>query len=246
MTPNKIAEFNTVRAVTQGYLYGRQEQTFDNYERYEWHCLQFVRQHLNLFTEYGIETFRGSTDAENNGQITLPVDFVKEVAVGWDNHGRLETIFYDNEIITGGPAQSTNGDGEETELGIALFPLSSGEIPFMYGVGQKEAAFTIDKKGKRMFVQPNGYGREIIIQYVSSGQDACGTTIIASPYLEAADRFIDYQVSYYAGDGAMEYKKRVFDIAMLKAAEADLVFTYSRLYQLFNATATVGPKRGNG
>jgi len=251
-----INRYNTIQAVALEKIVRRREQTYDNYEYYTQLLRGFVRT-LNMRTPYGMRVFRGWSDHYKNGQITLPEDYVKYIAVGVNHDGVFKTLTYDSNIITD---QIESCDSLEKldckcEKGI-LFPeyyYGGSFYPAMMSVGGgfNEAYFTEDRINKRIFIKPKLYNNEIIIYYVSSGDDINDYTVIPAPYVESAMIWID-KIEVENDIDAPESKKsdvkRRFDIAMREAAPVDSDMSYARFVDIVNRSnvklKTLNPDAG--
>jgi len=235
-----INRYNSIQAIALNRIVRKREQTYDNYEYYTQILRDYARM-LNLKTPYGIRVFRGYANAAKNGQIQLPEDYVKYVAVGVDHCGQLKTLTYDRSMIMDAIPTCDNVECEiPTLAGGVMFPeyLWGGvNYPAMMSVGGgfNEAYFSEDRIGKRIGIRPKLYDHEIVIYYVSYGDLINDYTVIPAPYVEVAHKWIDKietESSVSASDNAKNEAKRRYDIAMLEALPLDSDMNYIKQYLL--------------
>lgn len=240
-----INRYNSIQAIALNHIVRKREQTFDNYEYYTQILRDFVRM-LKMQTKYGIEVMRGYATASTNGIIQLPERYVKYVAVGVSESGQFRTLTYDRSMIMDEIPKCDSLDTPVTDNSSGImFPdyyWNGIHYPAMMcvGGGFNDAYFSEDRINKRIQVRPRLYSSEIIIYFVSTGDEINDSFPIPAPYVEVAHKWIDkveVENSMDSNDYQKNEAKKRYDIAKMEARPLDSEMNFTRFVDIVNSAS---------
>lgn len=134
---------------------------------------------LNVFT--GVEILR--QEVNSIGVIPFPKDYIKYTKIGVEVSGRIQTLTLDEDLMLNKP--NLCGDLTESSSDCYCFVPHSymgNYYPglFTHGGGVSNAGvYRIDETKRQIVVAPSLSGKEIIVEYRSSGNCSAATLVPA-------------------------------------------------------------------
>ena len=184
----------TISSVTMSAMNELELSDMRPYERLEQFAIEYYQERLSSNQSKGVEVLIKPLNAFR--QIQLPADFISEVVISLWRNGRAYTIGYNpyltlltdippcNEIFQGNLNNPVGADGVQIAQGIPLVPFWNGhsfyDTIISAGGGEKNNFYRIDLKKRVLQLDLNmPIGSHILIEYISSGKDVKGSTIMA-------------------------------------------------------------------
>lgn len=240
-------QIDTLRSVVFGYMLEKQEQNMSRYEMYKWHATEFFRHKVNYKTQYGVKTFAAVTKASENGVIQMPSDFVKSVAVGYYEGGRMYTLVLDNNLYTDLAAVCAQPKPPKAS-DVTMEPMIymgmiglNGALPqysWSIGGGKSDAYYNENREQKVIYIDPAFYNKQLVIRYISDGRTLNDDSFVPVIFSTACRRWIDYSFERNKGipnQNQVEYKLREFDREYREATESSMVMNPERMRDFINS-----------
>ena len=135
--------------------------------------------------------------------VDLPDDFVDYVKIGIPEQGRIKVLTRDNSILFPRKfedgADVGNTDDPDAPVGAVYFVdhFRGGQfVGGLYGLpgGIDQAYYRIDKERKQIIFSGSVTRSEIVLEYISSGVNLQGTTVIPREAVPALRQYVLWQM----------------------------------------------------
>lgn len=205
-----------------------------DYEWLEQIAIEFYQQNLSAFEMPSVEV--EYVDVATNTKIwPMPPDYVRYTKVGYKVGNRVWTLGVDNTIAFHQPevcetiqdAQNNPNYGSGWGYWLAEGFYNGTYYGPLYtaGGGFNVNYYRVNEKDRYIqFVDslPNG---KAVIEYLSSGKNVCGNTLVPLPYVDTMQKFIMWQMFELkpelvnlAKDKERQYKEALWDANILAKA----------------------------
>jgi hypothetical protein len=193
-------KIHTISSVTMSAMNELEVSDMRPYERLEQFGIEYYQERLSSNQSKGVEVLVATLNPFR--QIQLPADFISECVVSLWHNGRAYTIGYNPylTLLTDIPPcdnvyeealnNPVGNDQSQIIQGIPIVPFWQGRVfhknVISAGGGEKHNFYRIDHK-KRV-IQLNlamPIGCTILIEYVSSGKDVKGSTLVPPHWVRA-------------------------------------------------------------
>lgn len=189
-------------------------------------CEQFAidcyTDELRLLTMKGVEVYRQVVNSV--GSIPFPPGYIKYTKIGIDVGGRIQTLTLDSDLMLKKP--TICGSLEESTSDQYYFVphyFNGAYYPGLYtqGGGISDAGYyRIDDMKRQIQISPAFSGKEIVIEYQSSGE-ASGSTLVPAEFINC--------MRYYIGWKYFEYKQGMENRALLEYANYSKYFEEGKI-----------------
>ena len=190
-----------------------------------------------------INWYAGAIDS--TGCIDLPIDCIDYVRIGTCINGVLYTLTRNDNICMPIGMECGIVTGLDTTQTLPGEPIywnwntvdyaSTGGHNFMY--------FRMDKANRRIVFKGDCVGREIVIEYISTGISLSGDTWIPREYMQMLKLYLNWQIKLYADDKNTEYAAREYAIEKQRLRNFAWAFRSDEFLDMIRGNFTRAVKR---
>lgn len=209
----------------------------------------------------------------NNLTVDLPSDFMKISKIGFERNGRINPINLNNNLILArdmdkcGTPQNVN-EATCSADNVLLYPTygyyfaphfrNGRYVGELYGIGggQSEIEYRLDEERRQLtlsnqfFTEGDNQNQiqvtEIILEYVSTGVEPGGSTVISRQAVRPLVKFIHWEITEYnkkASQAEKDRKMKQYMLAFEQYKEFEVGFTIDEYYDMVYSTYKQTPKR---
>lgn len=229
-----VCTFDTVVAAVQN---ASGDYTPRNRERYINLAVEAYMD-MNMFHIGAVTTKKYKPNQA--GIIDLPIDYIDYSKVGVDIGGRIVTLSQNRDIVLHTTEQCGIQLSEATEncqsdktfsnfvsvYGLTPFGnyVAGSYFPVLYGAtgGITQGYFRIDRKRRQLHLDPVCSRYDVIIEYFTTGIDACDVTYIPRQCVTTLKNYVLWQVALNGADpaGKVQMLENLYTGAMLALMES--------------------------
>lgn len=216
--------FVPISTVVHSFLNATGIYSKSNYKRF----LRIVAENYTDLNINSTSLFKTAIlTIDSNNSIPWPSDFVDYVRIGVLNGGKIYTLTK-NEAIVGNLVMSCGEEIGSADLSDAIS--EDWSVGFGINSGTNFIYYRSDKETRRIIFDGDGIGREIVLQYISSGVSADGQTMIPVAMVKLMRKYLhwvymDYDMTKKFSQGEIERARRDFYIFKDEYERLDLSFT---------------------
>jgi hypothetical protein len=198
----------TINAIAASYANSKGEYGKQN----KWRYMQIILdgyQQWNIFhSTKKVSWYAGEVDS--NGVIDWPVDMFDYIRIGTPVNGQIVTLTRNDNLEMPIGLECGQVTGLDTTAVLGSQPLYYNWSPVDYAAtgGGNFAYYRTDKENRRTVFKGDCTGRQIIIEYVSSGVSLSGETFIPTELTQYLKLFLMWQLKLYAAEKDTEYFAR--------------------------------------
>ncbi len=235
---------------------------------------KYLQYAINGLTDLSLYTLQGVKVAylpiNTQGIVDLPSDYIKYSKIGYDNGGKFVTLGLNEDLMLArksdecGIPLNNNERGCNIDENIFLYPSygyyyaphyrNGRYVGELYGAtgGQTDSSYRVDRERRQILFDSSISLSttlpitEIILEYLSSGVDKGGETVIDRQVIPCLKAYIHWQLIEFNGELPLNIKQRrqeLYYIEYQKLRKLELSFTKDEYFDAVYSTYTQSPKR---
>lgn len=235
----------TIEEVAASYANSKGEYGKAQLYRYLQILLEGFAQ-LNIFTTSDVgkvNWYAGTVGSD--GCIELPIDCIDYVRIGTPINGLIYTLTRNDNIDM--PIGMECGEVTGVDLSTQLPdpPLYWNWVVTDYSAtgGHNFAYYRWDKPNRRIVFKGDCVGRQIVVEYVTTGINLSGKTWIPREYLQLLKLYLQWQIKLYAGEKDVEYFAREYAIEKDRVQKLQWAFRPDEFLDMLRLNFTRSIKR---
>lgn len=160
----------SIRQVVSSYLNEAGIYTLENYNRYLQICIEGL-SHLNIYYVPSYRITYGTVDSINC--YDLPDDFIDYYRIGVILDGKIWTLTKNDKIPTINAISCGEDLGDADNQGAIDIPYAH---QYAINGGWNFGYYRVDKEKRRIVFSGDMIGRQIVLEYISTGVSLSGST----------------------------------------------------------------------
>lgn len=201
----------------------------------EWNIFNSVRK---------VNWYAGVVNAQ--GVVDWPSDMIDYIRIGVYVDGLVYTLTRNDnmDIPIGMECGQVTGVDAPT-----LFPIAEPlywnwtTVDYASSGGHNFAYYRTDKENRRTVFKGDTVGRQVIIEYVSSGVSLSGETFVPAELMQYLKLYLNWQLKLYSDSKDTEYFAREFSIKKGEMKNFQWAFRPDEFLDMIRATFTRAIKR---
>ena len=231
-----------VTEVVKSYLNSKGTYTKINSRRYLQMLLEGFGD-LNIFTSGSFKTYYPTIDSTN--RISVPLEYIDYVRIGFPMLGEIWTLTKNDNLIL----PNAMDCGAEVGDSENMTPIDFANLNWVdYGAtgGANFLYYRWDKENRKLVFQGDGVGRQVIVEYLSTGVSLSGDTMVPREMLSLLKTYLRWQELSYDDRTPMnkeEIARRNFYDAKNQYNNFKNSFTVNEFLDALYSTYRQTPKR---
>ncbi len=180
--------------------------------------------HLNINSTSIFQTLRTTVGRTNI--VAVPSDYIDYVRIGVPVHGEIYTLTKNDKILL--PTLMSCGE-DVKDPGSSSYTEKPWYPSFSSSGGRNFLYYNYDKKARAIVFKGDAVGREVVIQYISSGVSMDGDTLIPVQLLLTMRAFLHWTLLSF------DVKMPEVKVVAAKRTFYELLAEYERMDMSFTA-----------
>jgi len=182
---------------------------------------------------------------DSTGCIDYPVDMYDYIRIATPINGQLVTLTRNDNLEIPIGLECGEVTGVDISATLSGQPLLWNWTTVDYAAtgGWNFLYYRDDKQNRRIVFKGDSVGREIIIEYISSGVSLSGETFIPAELTQYLKLYLNWQLKLYSDDKNVEYHAREFAIQKQKMLNFGWAFRPDEFLDMIRSTFTRAIKR---
>ena len=190
-----------------------------------------------------INWYAGTVDT--TGCIDLPVDLIDYVRIGTPVNGQIVTLTRNDNLDLPIGMECGEVTGVDTTATLGTEPLyyNWSNVDYSATGGWNFMYYRFDKANRRIVFKGDSVGRQIVIEYISTGISLSSDTWIPRELMQLLKLYLGWQVKLYSGDKDVEYWAREYSIEKQRLRNFQWAFRADEFLDMIRSTFTRAVKR---
>lgn len=214
----------------------------------KWRYMQIILegyQQWNVFHNSAKKVNWYCGTVQSDGCIDWPIDMYDYIKIGTPVNGQIVTLTRNDNLempiglecgqVTGVDLTSTLGTDAPFWNWVIVDYASTGGHNFAY--------YRSDKDNRRIVFHGDCLGRQIVIEYVSSGVSLSGETFIPAELTQLLKLYLNWQLKLYSDDRNTEYHAREYAIEKDRVMKFNWAFRPDEFLDMIRSNYTRAIKR---